>query len=480
MFKLLNNNCLLRKLGFILNLLLAFAFVVQAQKAGGYNAVYSGVPWFDEGGKVVSAHGGCIVKDNGRYYFFGEMHTDSSNVFAGFTCYSSADLYNWKFERMALPPQDTGGMGTTRVGERVKVMQCPKTGEYVMYMHSDAANYKDPYVAYATAQNITGPYSLKGPLLFNGKPVKKWDMGTFKDNDGTGYVIIHGGDIYKLSTDYKSVIDVVIKGFAPGSESPAVFRKGNMYYWLGSHLSSWERNDNFYYTATSLKGPWTYQGYFAPQGTLTWNSQTTFVLPVAGLKDTAYIFMGDRWSFPHQASSATYVWQPISVSGTSVAIPHYQDAWQIDAATGLVSVPKVKYKEIDHADKKQVSYSGKWQHSTATDTATMSSANARGAGCSVKFSGRRVVVQGYLRPNGGYAQITIYNHLGIIIYAALVDMYCKYTIRSTVFTSPVLPKDTYTLKVTATGEHGKWSDKKRNDYGSTGNFVSVSKFLVEE
>ena len=35
-------------------------------------------------------------------------------------------------------------------------------------------------------------------------------------------------------------------------------------YFPGSHLTSWEKNDNYYYTATSLKGPWTVTGEHVP------------------------------------------------------------------------------------------------------------------------------------------------------------------------------------------------------------------------
>jgi len=295
-----------------------------AQKLGRSDAIYSGVPWFDQHGRAVSAHGANLVQEKGRYYLFGEAHTDTSNVFAGFNCYSSADLYNWTFERVALSAQRTGKLGLKRVGERAKVMKCPATGEYVMYMHVDTLGYKDQFVGYATAKTITGPYAFRGPLLFNGKPIRKWDMGTFQDRDSSGYVLIHGGEIYKLASDYKSVSEQINPSMTSGFESPALFRKGNLYYFLGSNLTSWERNDNYYYTATSLHGPWTARGLFAPAGTLTWNSQTTFVLPVTGSRDTTYLFMGDRWSYPKQASAATYVWQPLAVNGFSISLPSYQ------------------------------------------------------------------------------------------------------------------------------------------------------------
>ena len=451
----------------------AFGLYAQTQ-----NAIYSGVSWFDNRGEVVSAHGANIVKDKGRYYLFGEKHTDTSNVFVGFNCYSSSDLYNWKFESLALPIQNSGKLGPNRVGERVKVMKCPKTGEYVMYMHADTISYKDQFVGYATSSTITGPYTFKGPLLYNNKPVRKWDMGTFQDTDGTGYVLIHGGEIYKLSDDYKSIIEQTHKNMVAGFESPTIFKKDNIYYFLGSHLTSWERNDNYYYTASALKGTWTYRGIFAPEGKLTWNSQTTFVLPITGSKDTTYMFMGDRWSFPHQASSATYIWQPLSISGTSLSIPTYQEAWKVDLKTGKVSLPISKGKVIDNMDKDKISYSGQWQQ-TSSDTLTISSSNVKGATFTIQFTGKQIRLHGLLRPDGGYAKVILKNKQGKIVLSTLVDMYCKYPVSSLVFITPVLAKDYYTLSVTVAGEHGMWSDKKKSNYGSTDDFVSLDKVLID-
>ena len=45
--------------------------------------VCNGIPWFDNNGDIVNAHGACIVEDNGRYYLFGEWKSDQSNAFRG-------------------------------------------------------------------------------------------------------------------------------------------------------------------------------------------------------------------------------------------------------------------------------------------------------------------------------------------------------------------------------------------------------------
>ena len=468
-----------QRLSFPLCLALLFLIAAQGRVVAQMKAIYSGVPWFDDKGQVVSAHGANIIKDKGKFYLFGEAHTDTSNAFVGFNCYSSKDLYNWKFESVALPVQRTGKLGPNRVGERPKVMKSPKTGEYVMYMHVDTLGYKDQFVGYATSNSVAGPYTFKGPLLFNGKPIRKWDMGTFQDQDGVGYVLFHGGLIYQLSEDYKSITQLVNNGFGSGFESPALFRKDSIYYFLGSHLTSWERNDNDYYTATSLKGPWTKRGFFAPEGTLTWNSQTTFVLPILGSKDTTFMFMGDRWSYPKQASAATYVWQPLTISGTSLSIPRYQQAWQVNLKTGVATNLETVGKTLENTDKKKITYTGNWEHA-ASETLSESSTEAKDASFSVTFTGTQIGVYGLSRPDGGYARVTLRNSKGKTVLSSIIDYYSKYSSPGLRFQSPVLPKGTYTLTVQVMGERGNWSDKKKTTYGSTGYFISLDKVLVKE
>ena len=283
----------------------------------------NGIPWYDQNHQPVNAHGAGIIRDNGKYWLFGEYKSDTSNAFPGFGCYSSEDLVNWHFERVVLPVQKDGILGPNRVGERVKVMRCPKTGMYVMLMHADDLKYMDPHIGIATCKTINGDYQLRGTLQYKGQPIKRWDMGVFQDEDGKGYLLTHHGPIYRLSDDYLSV-DTMIANVKGMGESPAMFKKNGMYYLLTSNLTSWERNDNYYFTATNIAGPWKKQGVFCPEGTLTWNSQSTFVLM---LPDGTPMYMGDRWSYPHQTSAATYVWLPMQVNAEKLSIPFYWQSW---------------------------------------------------------------------------------------------------------------------------------------------------------
>jgi Glycosyl hydrolases family 43 len=421
----------------------------------------------------VSAHGANIVEDNGKYYLFGQRHDDTTNAFVGVNCYSSTDLYNWKFERIALPLQQEGKLGPNRVGERMKVMRCPSTGEYILYMHADTLGYKDQFVGYATAKNITGPYTFHWPLLMNGKPVKKWDMGTFQDKDGSGYLLLHGGDIYKLNDDYRSISEQVNKAFEKGFEFPAIFEKDSLYYFLGSNLTGWECNYNYYFTSASLKGPWIKQGFIAPPGTLTWNSQTTFVSPIQGSKETSFMFVGDRWSFPKQASAATYIWQPLTVDGYKITMAEFKEAWTIDVLTGLVSAADTRGGEMKATDP-QIIFSGNWQQ----DILTVKSSNEKGASFSFTVKGTQVGIYGLARPDVGYAGITIRNSKGKTILASSIDMYSKYPTLLLKFLSPVFKKDAYTVTVTVSGESWWWKEKSGRLSGRKGHVFSVDKIVV--
>ena len=78
---------------------IAFLLLCNAILASGQTVV-NGVPWYDQNREPVSAHGANIIKDGSRYYLFGEYKTDSAYVFTGFSCYSSDNLVDWRFESL--------------------------------------------------------------------------------------------------------------------------------------------------------------------------------------------------------------------------------------------------------------------------------------------------------------------------------------------------------------------------------------------
>lgn len=456
------------KYGILLCAILLAACTVRTTESTDH-LIRNGIPWFDTDGNIVNAHGACIVEDDGRYYLFGEWKSDTSNAFPGFSCYSSDDLVTWKFENVVLGVQPEGILGPNRVGERVKVMKCPKTGEYVMYMHADDMGYTDPHIGYATCKTIAGNYEFQGPLLFEGEPIRRWDMGTFQDTDGTGYLLIHHGIIYRLSEDYRSAEAKVLNGLPKSGESPAMFKKNGLYYLLGSGLTSWEKNDNFYFTAPAIEGPWTRQGLFVPEGSLTYYSQTTFVLPLVRGNDTIPMFMGDRWSFPHQASAATYVWLPMLAEGEKLFIPEYWPAWDIrtlqpaDPLSGGTVIPHNTFRMNHEAD---------WNG----DNGQLAS-RIPGSTLEVSFNGSRIAVTGESNAHSGYARVRLLDTDKKEVLTGLIDFYSKKTDRNLRFLSPVLPKGEYTLLIEVTGIMPVWTDKSKARFGSMDSFVTIDNIV---
>ncbi len=440
-------------------------------------SIISGINWFDQDQKTVSAHGAGILREGDTFYLFGEFKRDDSNAFNGFSCYSSKNLSDWKFENVVLPVQSEGSLSKDKVGERPKVLKNPETGEYIMFMHTDDLNYKDPLVGYATSNSIDGTYQFQGPLLFEGKPIKRWDMGVFQDSDGQGYLVMHHGDLYRLSADYKSITQQITTQ-ATKCESPVIFKKNGIYFWLGSGLTGWERNDNFYYTAKSLEGPWEYQGNFAPKGTLTYNSQSTYVLPINGSKDTTYIYMGDRWSHPKQNASATYVWQPLQIHIDRLSIPEFYQSWSLNINTGVWKNTCFSGKIIENYHP-EIVYQGKWEHHTINDEFSDSFSNDKDAKVTYTFNGSQIGIVGVASSDKGYAQVTIRNDKGNVILSNVIDMYCKYPEASLKFLSPKFPKGTYTISISVLGEHWFWTEKSGKKSGSSDVAVSLDKFIIQ-
>ena len=90
-----------------------------------------------------------------------------------------------------------------------------------------------------------------------------------------------------------------------------------------------------------MTGPWTYQGFLAPEGDLTWMTQSTWVMPIAGSAGTTYVYWGDHWYGDQDTAQpgkhnnlATYVFQPLVFTGNLIGLPTYQVSWKLDVGAG--------------------------------------------------------------------------------------------------------------------------------------------------
>ncbi|KAJ3544982.1 hypothetical protein NM208_g2746 [Fusarium decemcellulare] len=287
--------------------------------AGATLQVVPGASWTATNtGMPIQAHGAAIFKENGIFYWIGEDKSEGT-AFQNVNCYSSTNLVEWSFVNTLLSRTMSGDLGPGRIVERPKVLCNNDTDKYVMYLHIDDHTYSDARVGVAVSDSVCGNYTYSTswrPLGFESR-----DIGLFKDDDGSAYLLTedrkNGLRINALTDDYLNVSRKVHL-FDRHFESPALLKRDGYYFVFGSNLTGWYPNDNKYAYAKSLSGPWAEWQSFAPEGLRTYNSQTSFILPLGG-DDDAFIYLGDRWARENLMRS-TYLWLPLEFSGTRVTL----------------------------------------------------------------------------------------------------------------------------------------------------------------
>ena len=337
------------------------------------SSFHPGQLWLDNKGVHINAHGGGVLFHDSVYYWFGEhkIAGEAGNVaHVGVHVYSSRDLYHWRDEGIALPVSEDTNSDIARgcILERPKVIFNPRTEKFVMWFHLEpkGTDYSTALSGVAVADTVTGPYqflrafrpnaaawpknvsaiakrelSVKelkriNNLELGGAPRPYFpkellfrrdfasgqmarDMTLFLDDDGSAYHIYASEDngtlhISQLSEDFLSHTGKFIR-VLPGrfNEAPALMKWRGRYFLFTSDCTGWAPNPARLLAADSIFGTWEELGNpclgTGPQLATTYNSQSTFVLPVAGRAD-AFIFMADRWN-PSDAIDGRYVWLPI-------------------------------------------------------------------------------------------------------------------------------------------------------------------------
>jgi len=310
--------------------------------------------WPDEGGEHVQAHGGQVVEteEDGRtvYYWYGEDRSNGYYGSPGVHAYKSYDTKKWTDQGVVLrsvsdPSEleqdyfddlydtvdDAGQPRTDRIDEldyhldtneaadrttifeRPKVLHNEKTGQWVLWWHSDGQTtpggsmYARSMAGVAVADSPTGPFRMTGVYRMPNRenyqacisaavPGQARDMTVFQDDDGTAYIVYSSEEnrslyVAELDDTYTNVThttgtDMADAGqysedgrypylFADGTaeapvrgedfqivkecgmlEAPALFQHGGTYYAVASGATGWAPNPQTYYTADSILGPW--------------------------------------------------------------------------------------------------------------------------------------------------------------------------------------------------------------------------------
>lgn len=362
--------------------------VLLAGLSGGFVLTGNGgtiVPagvWNDVDGAYINAHGGGVLRYEGKYYWFGEHRPEEGfSTKVGVNCYSSDDLCHWKYEGVALAVSDRPG-DDIEVGcimERPKVIYNARTKKFVMWFHLELKDrgYEAARAAVAVSNTPTGPYRYLGSgrvnpgiwpenmtdeertTAWNMDEYKEWwtprwreavnkglfvkrdwsggqmsrDMTLFVDDDGKAYHIYSSEEnltlqIAELTDDYLGHTGRYIRLFPGGhNEAPAIFKHDGQYWMITSGCTGWAPNEARMFSAPSIWGPWTQHPspMVGPNAEKTFGGQSTFVLPVG---ERQYIFMADVWK-PQSLMYSSYIWLPIGFDESGKPIIAWKERWNL-------------------------------------------------------------------------------------------------------------------------------------------------------
>jgi hypothetical protein len=321
--------------------------------------------WLDTDGNRIEGHACGILEYKGTYYWYGEDHHDGLEggyigTKSGMPCYSSKDLYNWKFEGYVMPAKNyPPHFLDTHMSSRAKVIYNAKTKKFVMWGHFDDMDHDSLCSAgIAIADKPTGPFKMVKvfrPVQYDyGKQNKQRkedklgncyrDMNLYMDDDGTAYTIYSSEDnatmyVVRLSDDYLDVQRPVEIGKTwcralpdRHQEAPAIFKYNKKYYMITSEQMGWDHCRASYFMADNMLGPWKYMGnpWTGTEVNLkvSYNTQSTFVLHAPGKKENCFIFMSDRW-MDHKLIDSKHIWQPFMIRKDGTFDVKYFTKWDL-------------------------------------------------------------------------------------------------------------------------------------------------------
>jgi len=339
----------------------------------------------DTDGNPIYSQGGGISKFGDTYYWYGVRYTeavdyvkdplnasklgDSLTHFEAYTCYSSKDLVNWKYEGDAAT-SETLGIEWIGWAGRCGVVYHEATDKYILCSQCNG-------VVIASSDKPTGPFKAVNhydwntaiPGIQNGST---GDQTMFQDEDSKAYMIcssVNGrsyqyvvplresdfcdfdtDNIKMLYKDNKTYFDedgTVATKDKGGIEGNCMFKYKGNYYYTGSDLYGWNSSRVYVLQSDSILGDYNIQPdgskenkpYIMPgvKTNYAHNTQAGFYYTVKGTKQDLVIYCGDRWSDFAVNGIGFNQWNPLTMDGYT---PHFNNLsqWRLNAETGEWSV----------------------------------------------------------------------------------------------------------------------------------------------
>ncbi len=291
-------------------------------------AVHPGQVWTDTQGERIQAHGGALLYENGKYYWYGEnkeFTTGTSKIWQwGVRLYESEDLYNWTDLGVIIPPvvdNPNSILFPERQMTRPHILQSKTTGKYVCWM---VIAGQDSCFCVLEADALCGPYTMVKEFY---RPFDyhyaDFDM-VFSKKDGTPwfFVDVDHSSIYgfRMSEDLLSLEEEVSVSYkdmhAPFCrEGIALFERKDLIYMLTSGTTGYLPNPSDSATTTDWRTAFASAGdpYVDDVTRSSFNSQFTQVFALPG-KEDAYIALSDRWvpSYPIDAAKSDMIMRVVA------------------------------------------------------------------------------------------------------------------------------------------------------------------------
>ena len=310
----------------------------------------------DTSGNPIYAQGGGVFRFGGTWYWYGVKYNgavtyynnpsagkNSDTSFNAFTCYSSTNLVDWKFENNVMTSASPG-LGTTSWVGRMGVAYNTNTQKYVLLSQYSGSNGSG--VMFATCNTPTGNFVYDH--LQTSIPIVNTNTGdqtVFLDTDGTAYLICSSASgrshLYVLPlhpADYLTIDpgDNIYNG--NGREGNMMFKYNGWYYFCSSDLHGWNASHCYVIDSTNILG--TYSAEYVMNRTdldFCHVSQTGFGVTAVGTNGTTVLFVGDRWCDFAGNGVGYNQWCPVSFDGTT---PTFESVTRFDlnAAAGTWSV----------------------------------------------------------------------------------------------------------------------------------------------
>lgn len=268
--------------------------------------------WRDTNGEQIQAHGGSIIKVDGKYYWYGENKQYTTGIDTdiwhwGVRCYSSLDLIHWQDEGLIVHPNEKdkfSSLHPSRFMDRPHIVYNEKNKEYCLWLKIMGDAIQEEHFTILVSKNIVGPYEIVEEFI---QPINK-AVGDFDiqidSKTQKGYLITQKPHesicIFELSDDYKNVTDIYSEHFIHSGpplsrEAPAHFMHNGKHYFITSGTTGYFPNPAEYAISDDWHGPYRVMGNPCVDdiSKTTFNSQISSVFTIP--EKNIYIAIADRW-----------------------------------------------------------------------------------------------------------------------------------------------------------------------------------------